>query len=242
MSAKRKRLALLLALALAGCGDRAKLDVAQGMGPAPVLPPPVRTPIPTIKVAEATGWPAGAHPIAAPGLKVAAFAQGLDHPRWLAVLPNGDVLVAETNAPARPKDNRGIKGYFFKMFQKKAGGGVPSANRITLLRDGDGDGVAESRSVLLSGINSPFGIDLAGGTLYVAATDAILAYPYRVGDTMITAKPRKLLDLPGGRATITGPRMWWSRPTARGSMSPSARTAMSPSTVSPRRRGGRRSG
>jgi glucose/arabinose dehydrogenase len=189
---------LALALGVAGCGDRARLQVAEGMGPAPALPPPVQAPIPTIKVAAAIHWPAGAKPVAAPGLRVAAFASGLDHPRWLAVLPNGDVLVAETNAPKRPKDGRGIKGFFFKLFQKKAGGAVPSANRITLLRDSDGDGVAETRSVLLAGLNAPFGMDLAGGILYVADTDAVLAFPYRDGDTTIAAAPRRLLDLPAG--------------------------------------------
>src|SRR5687768_10178926 len=185
MSIKPRYAALLLAIALAGCGDRAKLQVSQGMGPAPELPPPVQPAIPTVKVAEAIGWPTGSSPTAAPGLAVTAFARGLDHPRWLAVLPNGDVLVAETNAPKRPKDGRGIKGFFFKLFQKKAGAAVPSANRITLLRDADGDGAAETRMVFLSGLNSPFGIALAGGTLYVADTDAVLAYPYRAGDTAI---------------------------------------------------------
>jgi glucose/arabinose dehydrogenase len=168
------------------------------MGPAPALPPPVRTAIPTVHVAAAEPWAAGAKPVAAPGLEVEAFALGLDHPRWLAVLPNGDVAVAETNAPKRPRDGRGIKGFFFKMFQRKAGGAVPSANRITLLRDRDGDGVAETRSVLLSGLNSPFGMALAGGTLYVADTDAVLAFPYRDGDTVIAAPPRRVVGLPGG--------------------------------------------
>src|SRR4051794_20601246 len=102
MASVRRTALFAFALALAGCGDRARLDVAQGMGPAPTLPPPVQAPIPTVKVAKAVHWPAGAKPVAAPGLKVEAFARGLDHPRWLAVLPNGDVLVAETNAPKRP--------------------------------------------------------------------------------------------------------------------------------------------
>jgi glucose/arabinose dehydrogenase len=188
-----------LLLALAGCGDRAKLSVAEGMGPAPALPPPVHRAIPTVNVVTAIGWPEGAGPVAAPGLAVAPFARGLDHPRWLAVLPNGDVLVAETNAPVRPKDGRGLKGFFFKLFQKKAGGAVPSANRITLLRDADGDGVAETRSVLVSGLVSPFGMQLSGGTLYVADTDAVLAFPYRNGETAIAAPPRRVVDLPAGQ-------------------------------------------
>jgi glucose/arabinose dehydrogenase len=198
MSIKPRYAAMLLAFAIAGCGDRAKLQVSQGMGPAPELPPPVQSAIPTVKVAKAIGWPAGGSPKAAPGLAVTAFARGLDHPRWLAVLPSGDVLVAETNAPKRPKDGQGIKGFFFKLFQKKAGAAVPSANRITLLRDADGDGTAEVRTTFVDGLNSPFGIALSGGTLYVAATDAVLAYPYRTGDTTITAPPRRLVDLPAG--------------------------------------------
>ncbi|MEA3035969.1 MAG: hypothetical protein QOH04_1734 [Sphingomonadales bacterium] len=189
---------LSLALTLAGCGDRAKLQVAEGMGPAPALPPPVHAPIPTIKVAKAVHWQPGAKPVAAPGLAVEAFARDLDHPRWLAVLPDGDVLVAETNAPERPKDNPGIKGFFFKLFQKKGGGAVPSANRITLLRDADGDGLAETRTVFLSGLNAPFGMALSGDTLFVADTDAVLAFPYRTGETSIAAAPRRVTELPAG--------------------------------------------
>lgn len=198
MPIKPRYAVLLLAISLAGCGDRAKLQVSQGMGPSPELPPPVQPAIPTVKVADAIGWPAGRSPTAAPGLAVTAFARGLDHPRWLAVLPNGDILVAETNAPKRPKDGQGIKGFFFKLFQKKAGAAVPSANRITLLRDADGDGAAEVHTTFLGGLNSPFGIALSGGTLYVADTDAVLAYPYRAGDTAITAPPRRLVELPAG--------------------------------------------
>jgi glucose/arabinose dehydrogenase len=115
------------------------------------------------------------------------------------VLPNGDVLVAETNAPKRPEDNKGIKGIFFRIFQKKAGGGVPSANRIVLLRDGDGDGVAEIRTVFLSNLNSPFGMALVGNSLYVANTDAVVRVPYSSGVTKIAAQPVKVVDLPGGR-------------------------------------------
>jgi glucose/arabinose dehydrogenase len=129
---------------------------------------------------------------------VTAFATGLDHPRWLYVLPNGDVLVAETNAPPRPKDNTGLKGWFFKKYQKKAGGGVPSANRITLLRDADGDGVAETRTVFLSNLMSPFGMTLVGDTLYVANSDAVVRVPYAPGDTQIAAAPAKVVDLPAG--------------------------------------------
>jgi len=154
--------------------------------------------IPTINVVKAKGWAPNATPIAANGMRVVAFARGLNHPRWLYVLRNGDVLVAETNAPKRPKDGQGIKGIFFRLFQKKAGGAVPSANRITLLRDEDGDGVAEIRTVLLSNLNSPFGMALVGNSLYVANTDAVVRVPYHAGDTHISATPEKVADLPGG--------------------------------------------
>jgi glucose/arabinose dehydrogenase len=186
------------AMGAVGCASSARLPVSAGTGPRPTLPPPNKALIPTVNVVTAKGWPAGARPVAAEGTVVAAFAEGLDHPRWLYVLPNGDVLVAETNAPPRPEDNKGIKGWFFKLFQKKAGGAVPSANRITLLRDADGDGVAETRSVFLSGLNSPFGMTLVGNTLYVANSDAIVKFPYTEGETKITASGAKVVDLPAG--------------------------------------------
>ena len=144
-------LAVCVAAALSGCGDTAQLPVSAGVGPKPTLPPPTRTLIPTVHIAPAKGWPAGAKPVAAAGTAVSAFATGLDHPRWVYVLPNGDVLVAETNAPPRPDDGKGIKGWVMKLVMKKAGAGVPSANRITLLRDADGDGVAETRTRLPRG-------------------------------------------------------------------------------------------
>ena len=191
--------ALSLALLLAGCGDTAHLAVEQGMGPRPELPPPNKTLLPTVKVAKAVGWPAGAKPAAAPGLAVAPFAQGLDHPRWLYVLPNGDVLVAETNAPPKPDDGKGLKGAVFRMFQKKAGAGVPSANRISLLRDADGDGVAETKTPFITGLNAPFGMALVGGTLYVADSDGVLAFPYIAGVTRIDMPGRAVTQLPAGR-------------------------------------------
>ncbi len=154
--------------------------------------------VPVINVVEAVGWAEGATPAAAGGTTVAAFARGLDHPRWLHVLPNGDVLVAETNAPPRPEDNKGVKGFFFTRYQKKAGGAVPSANRITLLRDADGDGAAELRTPYLTGLTSPFGMALVGETLYVANTDAIVKFPYKAGETAISAAAVKVVDLPAG--------------------------------------------
>ena len=185
--------------AVAGCGPAARLPLSAGIGPNPRLPPPTTSLIPTVKVATATGWAGDAKPIAAPGTRVAAFARGLDHPRWLYVLPNGDVLVAETNGPPRPDDNKGIKGWFIKRYQKKAGAAVPSANRITLLRDADGDGVAETRSTLLDRLYSPFGMALVGNVLYVANSDAVVRFPYKEGDTRITAPAVKVVDLPAGR-------------------------------------------
>jgi glucose/arabinose dehydrogenase len=196
---KRLCPAALAALALlAACGDRATLSVREGTGPDPVLPAPNKTLLPTVNIAPAKGWPAGTTPQAAAGLRVTAFAGGLDHPRWLLVLPNGDVLVAESNAPPKPEGAKGIKDYVMALVMKRAGAGVPSANRITLLRDADGDGVAEVRTVLLRDLHSPFGMALIGETLFVANADAVLGFPYRSGDTVISAPGTKLLDLPGG--------------------------------------------
>ena len=190
--------AVCAAVSLAACGDTARLSVAAGTGPAPNLPPPVSALIPTVNVATAIGWPVGKTPIAAAGLAATRYAEGLDHPRWLYLLPNGDVLVAETNAPPRPDDARGIKGAIMKFMMKRAGAGVPSADRLTLLRDIDGDGVAETRSVFLKGLRSPFGMALVAGNLYVANTDALLRFPYADGQTEITAAGVKVTDLPGG--------------------------------------------
>jgi glucose/arabinose dehydrogenase len=162
------------------------------------LPAPDEQLIPTVHVAKATGWPAGAKPAAAAGLSVTAFATGLSHPRWLHVLPNGDVLVAETGAPPQPEEGKGLKGMAMKFVMKRAGAAVPSANRITLLRDVDGDGVAETRTTLLENLNSPFGMALVDGALFVANTDAVMRFPYVVGETRITAPGTKLADLPAG--------------------------------------------
>jgi len=184
--------------ALTACGDMAKLTLAEGTGPRPTLPAPSTTLIPTLHIAPAVGWPGGAAPTPAAGMHVEAFARGLDHPRWLFVLPNGDVLVAETNAPPKPDDGRGIKGWVMGRAMKRAGALPPSADRITLLRDGRGDGVVSQRSVLLSGLHSPFGMALVGATLYVADSDAILAFPYEAGVTMISVPAVKVLELPAG--------------------------------------------
>lgn len=185
-------------LALTACGETATLPVKAGTGSQPVLPQPRHTLIPTVDIAPAKGWTADTAPTAAPGLAVTAYASGLDHPRWLYVLPNGDVLVAETNGPPRPENRKGIKGWIMGLVQKRAGATVPSANRITLLRDADGDGIAETRKVFLQGLNSPFGMVLVGHDLYVADTDAVLRFPYRNGETQITARGEKVIDLPAG--------------------------------------------
>ncbi|MFA9215917.1 MAG: sorbosone dehydrogenase family protein [Sphingomonadaceae bacterium] len=169
-----------------------------GFGPNPALPAPQSTLIPTVNVAPASHWAEAERPLVPPGFSISAYARGLDHPRWLYVLPNGDVLVAETNAPPKPDDNPGIKGAIMRHEQKKAGAATASANRITLLRGLDSNGVAASRSVLLSGLHSPFGIALVGNDLYVANTDAVLRFPYQNGQTTITAAGTKVMDLPAG--------------------------------------------
>ena len=197
---RKTRLALVIALAggLTACGESSSLQVSDGTGPSPKLPEPNKTLIPTVNIAPAVGWPAGGKPTAAAGTQVAAFAEGLDHPRWLYVLPNGDVLVAETNAPPKPDDSSGIRGWVMKKVMGKAGAGVPSPNRITLLRDADHDGVAETRTVFLQNLNSPFGMTLVGNDLYVADTDRLLRFHYEPGATEIKTQPIKVTDLPGG--------------------------------------------
>ncbi len=182
-----------------GWADTAKLSVADGEGTHPTIAAPRKSLIPTLHVAAAKGWRADEMPTPAADLAVNAFARELQHPRWLYVLPNGDVLVAETDTPPKPEDSKGIAGKIHKAVQKHAGSGkAPSANRITLLRDTDGDGVADLRSVLLSGLNSPFGMALVGTSLYVANTDAVMKFPYSPGQTQIAAAGVKLVDLPGG--------------------------------------------
>jgi glucose/arabinose dehydrogenase len=197
---RKPQLVFVIAFAggLAACGESSSLQVSDGTGPSPKLPEPNKTLIPTVNIAPAIGWPEGAKPTAAAGTQVAAFAEGLDHPRWLYVLPNGDVLVAETNAPPKPDDSKGIRGWVMKTVMGKAGAGVPSPNRITLLRDADHDGVAETRTVFLQNLNSPFGMTLVGNDLYVADTDRMLRFHYEPGATEIKTQPIKVVDLPGG--------------------------------------------
>jgi glucose/arabinose dehydrogenase len=196
----KTRLALLIMVAgtLAACGESSTLQVSDGTGPSPKLPEPNKTLIPTVNIAPAIGWPEGVKPTPAAGTQVAAFAEGLDHPRWLYVLPNGDVLVAETNAPPKPDDAKGIRGWVMEKVMGRAGAGVPSPNRITLLRDADHDGVAETRTVFLENLNSPFGMTLVGNDLYVADSDKLLRFPYQPGETSIKDAGTTVTDLPGG--------------------------------------------
>ena len=202
------RLCLVAAavLLVTACGETAKLPFEAGVGPTPQLPEPNKTLIPTLKIAEATGWNDTAGPTAPQGFKVTALARQLDHPRWVFTLPNGDVLVAESNKPPKepnaPQAEQSLfdkaKGMVKGVVMKRAGAAVPSANRITLLRDVDGDGTAETRSVYLQGLNSPYGMALVGNELFIANADAIVKVPYVEGQTTSAAAPVKVTDLPAG--------------------------------------------
>ena len=185
-------------VALAACGEVAKLPVAAGTGTNPTLPEPNKTLLPTMNIAPAQGWAEGTKPTPAAGTQVNAFATGLDHPRWLYALPNGDVLVAETNAPPKPDDAKGIRGWVMNLVMKRAGAGPKSANRIILLRDADGDGVAETRTVFLENLTSPFGMALVGTDLYVANSDGVVRYAYVPGATRIDTPGSNVVDLPAG--------------------------------------------
>ncbi|MFC0101812.1 PQQ-dependent sugar dehydrogenase [Sphingopyxis terrae] len=183
-----------IAFYVASRPDIARFSTAELSGRVPVMASQRPEQFPTMKVLEATGWPAGEAPRAADGLTVARFAEGLDHPRSMLVLPNGDVLVAEAQSP--PRKDSGIEGKVMKSLMGKAGAGGPSANRITLLRDANGDGKAEVKTAYITGLNSPYGMALVGKTLYVADTDALLAFPFVEGATAMAGKPTKIVDLP----------------------------------------------
>jgi glucose/arabinose dehydrogenase len=187
------------AFLFSACGDSAQLPLSAGFGPDPQLPPPNVTLLPTVNIAPAVGWHAGEQPTPAPGLAVTAFARGLDHPRNVYVLPNGDVLVAETNAPPKPDDNPGLRGVITRWIMNRAGAGPTSANRLVLLRDTHESGTADTRSVFLEGLNSPYGIALIGDQLFVADTDAIRRYRYHAGQTRIDEAGSVLTELPAGR-------------------------------------------
>lgn len=192
---RRIFLAVSLATLLAACGPTGELG--DPFGNDPRLPAPAEQgPVPVVNVAEAVGWPDGAAPRAPDGFTVTRFAEGLDHPRWIYVLPNGDVLVAESST--EPQPGGGIRGFFMRMLQRRGGALNESADRITLLRDADGDGAVESRSVFLEDLNQPFGMALVGDTFYVGNTDAVVAFPYRSGQTRIEGAGRTLATFPGG--------------------------------------------
>jgi glucose/arabinose dehydrogenase len=188
-------------LALAGCGGPPSAAPGATFGPDPELVAPHRNLFtPTVNIAPAVGWPEGVTPTAAQGFRVQAFASGLDHPRWLYRLPNGDILVAETNAPPNPEArSEGIRGWIMGLVQKRAGAAPASPNRIILLRDADGDGAAETKTVFLRNLTSPFGMALVGDRLFVANADAVVAFPYQTGQTEITAAAVTISPLPSGR-------------------------------------------
>lgn len=197
--------ALLAATCLfSACSSGPAMPPEATYGANPPIVAPHKSLFPTLRIAPAKGWPEGVKPTPAAGLAVAPFATGLNHPRWLYVLPSGDVLVAETNGP--PSKPRSIKEWFAQAAMKRAGAGVPTPNRITLLRDADGDGVAETRTVFLQGLNSPFGMALLGDQFYVANTDAVLRFPYAPGATQITGQGQQVLAL-----NAVAPDYHWSR-------------------------------
>jgi glucose/arabinose dehydrogenase len=205
-----RNLSIMTIILLLGVGywatrpDVATLPLNKVTGTDPQLTQARKQNVPTVKVAAVDRWKTGEKPVAAAGLKVELYADGLDHPRNMYTLPNGDILVAESNKP--PSSGGGIKGMVERNLMSKAGAGVPSANRITLLRDADGDGKAELKTPLVTGLKSPFGMALAGGRLFIANTDAVVAVPYKDGDTKITDKPANIYNL-----NADAPNMHWTR-------------------------------
>ena len=200
---------IFVALGLIGIWYITRPDVAQlpldaVTGPTPQITAGREQIFPTIAVADVDRWKTGEAPVVAPGLVVERFAEGLDHPRNLYTLPNGDILVAETNSP--PRKMGGVEGLVMKWLMGKAGADVPSANRITLLRDANGDGQAELKTPFLTGLNSPFGMVLIGEKLYVANTNGLLVFPYKTGDTKITAKGKELTKF-----NARAPNNHWTR-------------------------------
>ncbi|MEO6580776.1 MAG: sorbosone dehydrogenase family protein [Sphingomicrobium sp.] len=195
--------ALLTPLACAGllaaCGSSSTRNVVETQGPNPALRAPQTSILPTVNVAKGTGWPAGKMPVAAAGLAVNEFAGALVHPRWLLQLVNGDVLVAESDSPGTDHTGGTIKGTIQGWLMNKAGSSKGSPNRIMLLRDADGNGIAESRSVLIDhDLYSPFGMAVVGGELFVANATGLVAFPFAPGQAKVTAKPRLVTPLPSG--------------------------------------------
>jgi glucose/arabinose dehydrogenase len=185
-------------LTVTACGEVASLPISAGIGANPTLPSPNKTMIPTINIAPAIGWPSNVIPKAATGTQVKVFEAGLDHPRWLYVLPNGDVLVAETNGPKKQSIGFSVRGWISSFMMKRAGVATPSTNRIILLRDLNGDGVSDMKIVFIDGLNSPFGMTLVGNHLYIANTDSVMRFPYNDGDKSIASPGIKVVDLPAG--------------------------------------------
>ncbi|CAN7611836.1 sorbosone dehydrogenase family protein [Phenylobacterium sp. LjRoot225] len=189
--------AVLSALALCACAHGSS-DPLVGFGPDPPLAAPQKSLIPIIGAPKAVGWPADAAPQAPPGFVVTRFAEGLEHPRWLLVLPNGDVLAAEAASEPNPAGPKGLRGWLQGLIMKRVGSQVPSPNKIVLLRDADGDGRAEARWVFAQNLKRPFGMTLVGDKLYVANDDSLARFTYRPGQTEVSGPPETLLDLPGG--------------------------------------------
>ncbi len=192
-------LAAIVAAIATACTSSGSNDPLAGYGPNPPMPAPQSSLLPQVEVPEVAGWPAGAAPQAPAGFTVTRYAEGLDHPRWLLALPNGDVLVAEAAAPSSKGDrtNSGIRGWFQKMLMTRVKAAVPSPDRIILLRDANGDGVAETRTTFAQGLASPFGMTLVGDTLYVANADGVVSFPYRAGQTEVAGTGSRVFDLPG---------------------------------------------
>jgi glucose/arabinose dehydrogenase len=195
-------IAAVATLALAGCQKAGSADPLVGFGPNPPLAAPQKQfLLPMFDTPKAVGWPAGAAPKAPSGFTVTRFAEGLDHPRWAYVLPNGDVLVSESASDASsPQDHtmHGAEALAAKMVMKRVGAAKPSPNRIYLLRDANGDGVAETRTLFAQGLTRPFGMALVGDTLYVANDNGVVKYPYTPGATEVQGPGEKVFDLPGG--------------------------------------------
>ncbi len=192
----RNALACVVIAMLSACGDASRLTPAQQSGGNPPLPQPQNFLVPPMKVPTGVGWSQGQSPTVAAGLRIEKIASGLMHPRQLLVLPNGDVLVVESNGPGTEPVTT-PKQLLAGMIMDKSGKGAKGGNRITLLRNAAGSSGEWEKHIFVEGLNSPFGIQLIGNTLYVANTDAIVKFPYVAGDTRITAPAVEFADLPG---------------------------------------------
>src|SRR3954465_15727006 len=202
----RRTLVGVATIALAACGNPQKIDPMQQVGPTPVLPEPAEELVAAVGVPKVVGWKAGETPIVPRGFHIQALATGLANPRRVYPLPNGDILIVETDRQGsepvdRPKDP--IRDFIMSMAHggggaKETQGSSGKPQRVTLVRDADGDGKPELKTVLVDHLNSPFGVVVSGGYLYVANTDALVRYPFTPGQTGIAAPAQKVIDLPGG--------------------------------------------